>query len=74
MFYLLVIVRIGCVLELSALADVLAQTSYTQDKATFDQNDTDADTYEETCFEDKVWNQILICILFYHAKPYLMYL
>lgn len=54
MFYMLVIIKISCVLDHSALAVVLAQTSYTQDKATFDQNDTDADTYEETCFEDKV--------------------
>lgn len=73
MFYMLVIIKISCVLDHSALAVVLAQTSYTQDKATLDQNDTDEDTYEETCFEDKVWNQILMCILFYHDKPYLIY-
>jgi hypothetical protein len=36
------------------LTDVLAQASYTQDKTAIDQNDPDADTYEETCFENKV--------------------
>jgi len=41
-------------LTFTALTDVLAQASYTQDKTTIDQNDSDADTYEETFFENKV--------------------
>lgn len=36
-------------------ADVLAQVTCTQDKATVDQNDTNADTNEEACFENKVY-------------------
>jgi hypothetical protein len=39
---------------LSALTDVLAQASCSQGKTTIDQNDPDADSYEETCFENKV--------------------
>jgi len=39
---------------LSALTDLLAKASRTQDKTTIDQNDPDADSYEETCFENKV--------------------
>jgi len=35
-FYWLVVVKNECVFDLSELADVLAQASYTQDKATID--------------------------------------
>ncbi|KAK7271271.1 hypothetical protein RJT34_27022 [Clitoria ternatea] len=34
--------------------DVLAKASYTQDKATLDQNDPDTNTYEGSCFGDKL--------------------
>lgn len=53
-FYVKVIVEIGCLPYLSALTDVLAKASRTQDKTTIDQNDPDANSYEETCFENKV--------------------
>jgi hypothetical protein len=53
-FYLQVIVEIDCLHYLSALTDVLAQASCSQGKTTIDQNDPDADSYEETCFENKV--------------------
>lgn len=50
------------------LTDVLAQDSSTQDKTTIDQNDPDAYTYEEACFENKVCDLILFCFMFCLVK------
>lgn len=39
---------------LLVLADVLAQVFSSQNKATVDKNDSNADSNAKTCFEDKV--------------------
>lgn len=53
-FYLWVLLKCLVWIQIISIVDVLAQIFGTQNKATADQNDSDANSYEKTCFEDKV--------------------